>query len=225
MSPWAVPPTPFCIPSPSRARLGIRLRHRAHRRHLPARALPLQSLAFLQLPRAGRPPRRRHPHHPRRTQTHGRADISSCKTVTGKSLGENIDEWDLRSEKCTAWAQGGADLRRAQRWCWIPTTSWDPPPAPPAATWRPSRCSFSRPTPARSPSGASPPPSMRATRHAAAALFAEDGEFQVDETLTWKGRAEIEAGLEQKFAEFKGLGPRRTGHPKADAGADHLAVR
>ncbi|MBK9140312.1 MAG: dihydroxy-acid dehydratase [Verrucomicrobia bacterium] len=28
-----------------------------------------------------------------------------CRTVTGKTLGENIDEWDARSEKCTAWAR------------------------------------------------------------------------------------------------------------------------
>jgi dihydroxy-acid dehydratase len=28
-----------------------------------------------------------------------------CKTVTGKSLGENIDEWDIRSEKCTTLAK------------------------------------------------------------------------------------------------------------------------
>src|SRR5205823_4200724 len=29
----------------------------------------------------------------------------NCKTVTGKTIGENIDEWDVRSEKCTAWAK------------------------------------------------------------------------------------------------------------------------
>src|SRR5260221_7675489 len=28
-----------------------------------------------------------------------------CKTVTGKTIGENIDEWDLRSEKCSALAR------------------------------------------------------------------------------------------------------------------------
>jgi dihydroxy-acid dehydratase len=30
---------------------------------------------------------------------------AGCKTVTGKTLGENIDEWDVRSEKVTAWAK------------------------------------------------------------------------------------------------------------------------
>src|SRR5512136_1543043 len=28
-----------------------------------------------------------------------------CKTVTGKTLGENIDEWDVRSEQCSDWAK------------------------------------------------------------------------------------------------------------------------
>jgi dihydroxy-acid dehydratase len=28
-----------------------------------------------------------------------------CKTVTGKTLGENVDEWDVRSPTCTAWAK------------------------------------------------------------------------------------------------------------------------
>jgi len=30
---------------------------------------------------------------------------AACKTVTGRTLGENIDEWDVRSEKCSAWAK------------------------------------------------------------------------------------------------------------------------
>jgi dihydroxy-acid dehydratase len=30
---------------------------------------------------------------------------TSCLTVTGKTIGENIDEWDVRSGKCSSWAQ------------------------------------------------------------------------------------------------------------------------
>jgi dihydroxy-acid dehydratase len=30
---------------------------------------------------------------------------TSCQTVTGKTIGENIDEWDVRSETCTEWAK------------------------------------------------------------------------------------------------------------------------
>ncbi len=28
-----------------------------------------------------------------------------CKTVTGRTIGDNIDEWDIRSEKCSDWAK------------------------------------------------------------------------------------------------------------------------
>ena len=37
---------------------------------------------------------------------------TSCKTVTGKTIGENIDEWDVRSEKCTALGEDRARFRR-----------------------------------------------------------------------------------------------------------------
>jgi len=40
---------------------------------------------------------------------------------------------------------------------------------------------------------------------AAAALFSADGEFHVDEAVTWKGPAEIEAGLKEKLGDFKGM--------------------
>ena len=39
----------------------------------------------------------------------------------------------------------------------------------------------------------------------AAALFTEDAQFQVNETSTWKGPQEIQTGLAQKLAEFKGM--------------------
>ncbi|HRY51766.1 MAG TPA: dihydroxy-acid dehydratase [Candidatus Paceibacterota bacterium] len=29
----------------------------------------------------------------------------ACKTVTGKTLGENVDEWDVRSATCSSWAK------------------------------------------------------------------------------------------------------------------------
>jgi dihydroxy-acid dehydratase len=40
---------------------------------------------------------------------------------------------------------------------------------------------------------------------AAACLFSEDAEFQVNETTTWIGPAAIEAGLKEKFVGFKGM--------------------
>ncbi len=129
---------------------------------------------------------------------------ASCQTVTGKTIGENIDEWDMRSDKCTPWAKvariSGASalvvdpndkLGSAGR-----TASGNLAPKPmlffPAdvralTLWR-LAAAFNAGSAAT-----------------AACLFADDAEFQVNETLTWKGKAEIEAGLKLKFAEFKGL--------------------
>jgi dihydroxy-acid dehydratase len=129
---------------------------------------------------------------------------TSCLTVTGKSLGENIDEWDVRSEKCTAWA-------KAVRVSGASALVVDPNDKMGAA--------------ARTASGNLAPKPMLflpgdiraitlwrlaaafnvADAAAAACLFSEDAELQVNDTLTWKGQAEIEAGLKGKFAEFKGL--------------------
>src|SRR5215471_1695873 len=128
----------------------------------------------------------------------------TCKTVTGKTIGENIDEWDLRSEKCSAWAKAvrvsgcsalvldpNDKLGPAAR-----TTSGNLAPKPmmffPAdaraiTLWR-LAAGFNVGDPG-----------------AVANLFAEDGEFQVNDTTTWKGPQEIETGLTQKFAEFKGM--------------------
>ena len=127
-----------------------------------------------------------------------------CKTVTGKSIGENIDEWDVRSEKCTAWAKASR-VSGASALVFDPndklgpivrTASGNLVPKPlmffPADTRAITLWRFAA---AFNASDAS----------TAAALFADDAEFQVDETITWKGPAAIEAGLKQKFAEFKGF--------------------
>ena len=90
-------------------------------------------------------------------------------------------------------------------WSLIPTTSWAPPRAPPVATSRQSLCSFCPPTPRAITLWRLAAAFNAGDAAAAACLFTEDAEFQVDETLSWKGKAEIEAGLKGKFDEFKGL--------------------
>jgi dihydroxy-acid dehydratase len=128
----------------------------------------------------------------------------TCQTVTGRSIGENIDEWDVRSEKCTDWA-------RASRVAGCSAIVLDPnDKLGPAA---------------RTASGnLAPKPLLHfpgdvraitlwrlaaafntGDASTAAALFAEDGELQVDDTTTWKGRPAIEAGLKEGFAEAKGM--------------------
>jgi len=138
----------------------------------------------------------------------------TCKTVTGKTIGENIDEWDVRSEKCTDWAKTSRvagcsaivldpndKLGPAGR-----TASGNLAPKPllhfpgdirAITLWR-FAAAFNA--------------SDAAT---AAALFTDEGELQVDEATTWKGRGAIEAGLRQKFAEFRGLVRAELGQLKA----------
>jgi dihydroxy-acid dehydratase len=138
----------------------------------------------------------------------------TCKTVTGKTIGENIDEWDMRSEQCTAWA-------RTSRVAGCSALVLDPNDKLGAA--------------ARTASGnLAPKPllffpgDVRAITlwrfaaafnagdaSAAAALFADDGELQVDDITTWKGPAAIEAGLKEKLASAKGLVRAELGHLKA----------
>jgi dihydroxy-acid dehydratase len=128
----------------------------------------------------------------------------TCKTVTGKTIGENIDEWDIRSEKCTDWA-------RTVRVSGCSALVLDP-----ADTLGPA---------ARTANGNLVPKPMMffpgdrraialwrlaaafnvGDAAAAAALFTSDAEFQVNETTTWTGPAAIEAGLKEKFTEFKGM--------------------
>ncbi len=127
-----------------------------------------------------------------------------CKTVTGKTLGENIDEWDVRSPSCSPWA-------KAARVSGASALVLDPNDKLGAAARTPSGNLIPKPMlffPAD-------PRSITLWRLAAgfnagdaaacALLFSTDGELQVDDTVTWKGLAEIEAGLSGKFAEFKGM--------------------
>jgi dihydroxy-acid dehydratase len=128
----------------------------------------------------------------------------ATKTVSGKTLGENIEEWDIRSEKCTALAKtvrvSGASaiavdpkdkLGVAAR-----TASGNLAPKPmlflPAnpraiALWR-FAAAFNA-----------------SDANAAAMTFTTDGELEINATESWKGRAEIETGLTGKLAELKGF--------------------
>jgi dihydroxy-acid dehydratase len=128
----------------------------------------------------------------------------SCKTVTGKSLGDNIDDWDIRSESCTAWAKTSR-VSGCSALVLDPNDKMGPATRTASGNLAPKPLVF---FPAD-------PRAITLWRFAAAfndsdaatvaALFASDGELEVNDTLTWKGPAEIEAGLKGKFAEFKGM--------------------
>ncbi len=128
----------------------------------------------------------------------------TCKTATGKTIGENIDEWDMRSEKCTPWA-------KASRVSGCSALVLDPnDKLGPAA-----RTNNGNLVPKPMMFFPADPRSITLWRLAAAfnandaatasLLFSEDAEFQFIEGTAWKGPNEIETGLAQKFAEYRGL--------------------
>ncbi len=128
----------------------------------------------------------------------------TCKTVTGKTISENIDEWDMRSEKCTAWAKTSR-VAGCSALVLDPEDKLGPAARTSSGNLAPKPLLFF-PGDARA---------ITLWRFAAAfnvadatvisQLFTEDAEFEVNETITWKGPAEIEAGLKQKFDEHKGM--------------------
>jgi dihydroxy-acid dehydratase len=137
----------------------------------------------------------------------------TCKTVTGKTIGENIDEWDIRSEKCTDWAKTSR-VAGCSALVLDPTDKLGATARTASGNLAPKPLLFF-------------PGDVRAItlwRFAAAfnagdaatvaALFTDEGEFQVDEATTWKGRAAIEAGLKEKLAEVKGMVRAELGHLK-----------
>ena len=128
----------------------------------------------------------------------------SCKTVTGKTIGENIDEWDLRSQTCSAWAKV-ARLSGCSALVLDPEDKLGPAARTANGNLAPKPMMFF-PADARAITLWRLAAAFNAPDAAtAAALFASDGEFQVDETVTWKGPAEIEAGLKEKFTDFRGM--------------------
>jgi dihydroxy-acid dehydratase len=129
---------------------------------------------------------------------------TSCLTVTGKTLGENIDEWDARSERCSPWART-ARVSGASAIAVDPNDKLGATGRTAAGNLAPKPMLFF-------------PGDIRALtlwRFAAAfnagdaataaCLFAPDAEFQVNESLTWKGPEQIEAGLKGTLAEARGL--------------------
>ena len=51
---------------------------------------------------------------------------NDCMTVTGKTIGENIDEWDVRSGEMHTLGAKRCASPVAPRWCWTRTTSSGP---------------------------------------------------------------------------------------------------
>ena len=128
----------------------------------------------------------------------------SCKTVTGKTIGENIDEWDMRSEKCTDWAKTSR-IAGSSALVLDPNDKLGPVARTASGNLAPKPLLFF-PGDARAITLWRLAAAFNAgDACAASALFTNEGEFQVNDTVMWKGRAAIEVGLKEKFAGFKGL--------------------
>ena len=128
----------------------------------------------------------------------------SCKTVTGKTLGENIDEWDVRSDKCTAWARA-ARVSGSSAMVLDPNDKLGPAARTPSGNLIPKPLLFFPADPRAVTLWRFAAAFNVGDAAAAACLFTEDAELQVNDATTWRGQEQIEAGLKSKFAEFKGL--------------------
>jgi dihydroxy-acid dehydratase len=128
----------------------------------------------------------------------------TCKTVTGKTIGENIDEWDVRSEKCSAWAQA-VRVSGCSALVLDPNDKLGPAARTASGNLAPKPMMFFPADPRAITLWRLAAAFNISDAATAAALFTPDAEFVVNETVTWKGAAAIEAGLQEKFGEFKGL--------------------
>jgi dihydroxy-acid dehydratase len=128
----------------------------------------------------------------------------SCKTVTGKAIGQNIDEWDIRSEKCTAWART-ARVSGCSALVLDPNDKLGPAARTSSGNLAPKPMMFFPADPRGITLWRLAAAFNSGEAASVAALFTDDAEFQVNETTLWKGPVEIEAGLTKKLAEFKGM--------------------
>jgi dihydroxy-acid dehydratase len=129
---------------------------------------------------------------------------TGCKTVTGKTIGENIDEWDIRSPNCTAWAKS-ARISGCSALVLDPADKMGPAARTASGNLVPKPLLFLPADPRGITLWRFAAAFNAADANSIALLFASDGELQVNDEVTWKGQAEIEAGLKQKLSEFKGL--------------------
>ena len=129
---------------------------------------------------------------------------TSCRTVTGKTLGENISEWDVRSEGCLPCAKA-ARVSGASAIVLDPADKLGPVARTASGNLAPKPMMF---LPADDHA-------ITLWRKAAAWnagdaetqswLFTDHAEMQVAPETVLKGREAIRAGLEQKLVEGKGL--------------------
>ena len=129
---------------------------------------------------------------------------NECLTVTGKTLGENIDAWDLRSPTVTDEARI-VRVSGASALVLDPNDKMGPAARTASGNLVPKPMLF-HPADDRAIALWRFAAAFNANDAAACgAIFGAKGELEVTADTTWHGAAEIEAGLKPKFAEFRGL--------------------
>jgi dihydroxy-acid dehydratase len=129
---------------------------------------------------------------------------TECLTVTGRTLGENIDAWDLRSPDCGDEARI-ARVSGASALVLDPADKLGPAARTASGNLVPKPMIF-HPAEDRAIALWRFAAAFNAGDAAAAALlFGTKGELAVDAETTWRGAAAIEAGLQAKLAEFRGF--------------------
>jgi dihydroxy-acid dehydratase len=128
----------------------------------------------------------------------------NCRTVTGKTLGENIDEWDVRSSGCTAWAKV-ARVSGASALVVDPADKMGPAARTAGGNLAPKPMLLFPADPRAITLWRFAAAFNAGDAATAALVFADDAEFGIDEGTVWKGPAAIESGLREKFPEFRGL--------------------
>jgi dihydroxy-acid dehydratase len=129
---------------------------------------------------------------------------ASCKTVTGRTLGENIDEWDARSEKCTSWAKASR-LAGCSALVLDPNDKLGPAARTASGNLVPKPMMFFPGDPRAITLWRFAAAGNAGDATTAAEVFADDAVLKLNETTTLTGKAANEAGLKAAIAESKGL--------------------
>ena len=136
-----------------------------------------------------------------------------CKTVTGKTIGENIDEWDMRASTCTSWAKA-ACVSGASAIALDPGEKPGPAARTASGNLAPKPMLFFPADPRAITLWRLAAAGNAGDAATAAEVFADDAVVKLNETTTWTGKAAIEAGLRAGIAEAKGLVRAELGHLK-----------
>ncbi|MBM3878562.1 MAG: dihydroxy-acid dehydratase [Verrucomicrobia bacterium] len=127
-----------------------------------------------------------------------------CRTVTGRTLGENIDEWDVRSDACTPWAKA-ARISGASALVLDPADKLGPAARTASGNLAPKPLLFFPADPRAITLWRAAAAWNAGEVEAQAALYAADAELQVAPERTLKGQAEIRGGLAERWEAARGL--------------------